>query len=54
MWVEKNHGDQVADFIAKQVERLALERDDGGVAMWRVIADRFEQLRNIPSTDAAS
>jgi hypothetical protein len=44
LWVEKNHGDAGPAYIAKQVERLALEGDEAGVENWKAIADRFDQL----------
>lgn len=45
LWVEKNHGEDGTSYIASQVERLASEGDEAGVAMWRTVADRFDQLR---------
>ena len=45
LWVEKNHGDGGPFYIASQVERLASKGDEAGVAMWRTVADRFDQLR---------
>lgn len=45
LWVEKNHGDDGPIYIASQVERLESEGDEAGVAMWRTVADRFDQLR---------
>ena len=54
LWVEKNHGDQGGAYILGQVERLTSVNDDGGVAMWREVADRFEQLRKSPGAGQAS
>lgn len=48
LWVEKNHGDQGATYISGQIERLTSVNDDGGVVMWREVADRFERLRSTP------
>jgi len=44
LWVEKHHGEDGPAYIAKEVERLALEGDDEGVAMWRQVAERFDAL----------
>jgi hypothetical protein len=54
LWVEKNHGDQGTTYISDQIERLASVNDDGGVAMWREVADRFDRLRRIPGSGEAS
>ncbi len=54
LWVEKNHGDQGTTYISGQVERLTSVNDDGGVAMWREVADRFERLRQNPGAGQAS
>ncbi len=48
LWVETNHGDRGPSYIAGQIERLALEGDDAGAAMWRSVAERFEQLLRMP------
>jgi hypothetical protein len=44
LWVEKQHGADGPRWIAEQVGRLALANDADGVAMWRAVAERFEQL----------
>jgi hypothetical protein len=54
VWVEKNHGDQGTTYISGQIERLASINSDGGVAMWREVADRFERLRRNPGAGEAS
>lgn len=54
LWVEKNHGDQGTTYISGQIERLASINADGGVAMWREVADRFERLRRNPGAGEAS
>lgn len=46
LWVERNHGDKGLDHIAREVERLAAEGDEAGVATWEAIADRYRQLRD--------
>lgn len=45
LWVEKTHGDRGADHIASQVARLAELGDEGGIAMWRAVAERYGRLR---------
>ncbi|MFN8995452.1 MAG: DUF6961 family protein [Pseudomonadota bacterium] len=45
LWVERNHGDKGLDHIAREVERLAAEGDEAGVATWEAIADCYRQLR---------
>lgn len=45
LWVEKHHGNAGILHIAEQVERLAKEGDLDGVAMWRQVAERFDQLQ---------
>jgi len=54
LWVEKSHGDQGTTYISGQIERLASVNDDGGVAMWREVADRFVRLRRNPGAGQAS
>ncbi len=54
LWVEKNHGEGGPAFIAKQIERLALEGDEVGVAMWRTVAERFDQLCRSPQPNRVS
>jgi hypothetical protein len=53
-WVEKNLGKSWPAYIASQIERLALEGDDSGVAMWRTVAERRDQLLQTPESDRAS
>ena len=45
LWVEKQHGADGPRFIAEQVGRLALANEPEGVALWRGIASRFDQLQ---------
>lgn len=54
LWVEKNHGENGPTFIAQQIERLALEGDEAGVAMWRTVAERFDQLSRTPKPSLIS
>lgn len=54
LWVDKNHGEGGPAFIAKQIERLALEGDEAGVAIWRTVAERFDQLGSTPGPDRIS
>lgn len=54
LWVEKNHGENGPTFIAQQIERLALEGDEAGVAMWRTVAERFDQLSRTPEPNQTS
>lgn len=54
LWVEMNHGESGPAFVAKQIERLALEGDVSGVAMWRTVAERFDQLGSAPGSDRFS
>lgn len=44
LWVEKHHGDAGSAFIAEQVTRLAREADFEGVALWRLVAERYDAL----------
>lgn len=46
LWVEKNYGSDGPRFIAEKVGRLALEGDEAGVAVWRKVAARFDQLKS--------
>lgn len=54
LWVEKNQGESGLTYIASQIERLALEDDEAGVAMWLTVAERFDQLRQTPESDHVS
>lgn len=44
LWVEKTHGEAGWLFIAQQQDRLLVEGDLDGVAMWREVSRRYEQL----------
>ena len=43
--VETTHGQQAPRFIAERIGALALAGDAAGVATWRAIAVRVDQLR---------
>lgn len=45
LWAEKRHRTDAPRFIAEQIGRLALEGDEKGVARWRAIAERLDQLQ---------
>lgn len=45
LWLEKTHGAEAPDHIAREVTRLAAEGDEEGIAMWRAVAERYDQLR---------
>ncbi|MGX7927750.1 DUF6961 family protein [Tsuneonella sp. HG094] len=45
LWLEKTHGDRGADHIVSQVTRLAESGDAEGIAMWRLVAERYDKLR---------
>ena len=44
LWVEKNHGKEGPAYIAQQIERLSNEGDEAGIATWKTVAERFDQL----------
>lgn len=44
LWVEKRHGANGSRFIAGKVGKFALEGEQGGVGLWREVADRFNRL----------
>lgn len=44
LWVEKTHADKGWLFIAQQQDRLLAEGDLDGLAMWREVSRRYEQL----------
>lgn len=45
LWLEKTYGDPGADHIVRQVTRLAESGDAEGIAMWRLVAERYDKLR---------
>ena len=46
LWVEKTHAEVGWLFIAQQQDRMLAEGDLDGVAMWRAVSRRHEQLSN--------
>lgn len=50
LWVEKAHGDSGWLFIAQQQDRLLAAGDLDGVAMWREVSLRYEQLEGAGPT----
>jgi hypothetical protein len=43
-----HHGPDVDRYIAERTKALAEAGDEAGVAAWRAIADRVDQLRRVP------
>lgn len=50
LWVEKTHAEAGWLFIAQQQDRLLAEGDLDGVAMWREVSRRHEQLNDTTPT----
>lgn len=50
--VLRQHGENSAAFIAERVTALALAGDHVGVATWRAIAARMDQLACNPDADS--
>jgi hypothetical protein len=51
--VLRQHGSRAPIFVAERVGALALAGDGAGIATWRAIAERIDQLRrcgDIPKT----
>lgn len=44
LWVEREHGSDGPNHIAKQVTRLAEAGDFDGVMMWRRVVERYDAL----------
>jgi len=44
-----HHGPDVDQFIADRMTALAGASDEAGVAAWRAIALRVDELRRVPS-----
>ena len=44
LWVEKHHGEEGPAYIAQQIQRLSNEGDEAGIATWKTVAERLEQL----------
>lgn len=45
LWVERTHDCDGSAHIAAQMTRLAADGDEAGIAMWRAVGERFDQLR---------
>lgn len=45
LWVEKAHGPAGPTHIAEQNTRLERNGDEDGIAMWRAVAERYDQRR---------
>ena len=43
--VEKQHGERAPYFITERMLALAAAGDEVGVATWKAISDRYDQLR---------
>ena len=42
--MHKQHGEEAPRVIAERIGALVLEGDEAGVAAWKAIAQRYEQL----------
>jgi len=52
LWVEKHHRDSGPAYVGEQTERLAVEGDEAGIAMWKKVAARVAQLQqDVPPPD---
>ncbi|MDB5701456.1 MAG: hypothetical protein JWL66_1655 [Sphingomonadales bacterium] len=43
--LERRYGQNVATIIAKRISELAVAGDHDGVANWKIIASRIDQLK---------
>ena len=43
--LERQHGEDALSFIADRISKLAMAGDFDGVAKWKIIAARFDQLQ---------
>jgi hypothetical protein len=48
--IMRNHGERAPVFVAERIGALALAGDADGLATWRAIASRMDQLRAPPDT----
>lgn len=44
LWVEKQHAERGAEFIATRIAHLASQGEGEGAALWREVAERYDQL----------
>ncbi|RIV85954.1 DUF6961 family protein [Aurantiacibacter zhengii] len=51
LWVERHYGENGWFHIAQQQDRLLELGDFDGMALWRKVGERFDQLRSM-RTDA--
>lgn len=49
LWVQKTHAEGGWLFIAQQKDRLLAEGDIEGMAMWREVSLRYDQLNGATS-----
>jgi hypothetical protein len=52
--VLESHGEKAPIFVAERIGALALAGDSDGIATWRAIASRLDQLINPKSSGPAS
>lgn len=50
--IERQHGDRAPLFVAERIGALALSDDVDGIAHWKEIARRLDQLRRYGGDDA--
>ena len=50
LWVEKTHADAGWRFIAQQQDRLLAQGDLDGMAMWREVSMRCDELKATTAT----
>ena len=48
--VVEQHGGQTFVFVAERIGALALAGDEAGIAIWKAIAARIEQMGLLPMT----
>lgn len=53
LWIEKTHAEAGWLFIAQQQDRLLAEGDFDGMAMWREVSRRYDEL-SAPSQNSRS
>jgi hypothetical protein len=52
--VLESHGEKAPIFVAERIGALALAGDSDGIATWKAIASRLDQLINPKSSGPAS
>ncbi|WP_230629362.1 DUF6961 family protein [Sphingomonas sp. Leaf37] len=52
LMVERDHGQGAPRYIAEKIGAAAIAGDWTGVAMWKGVAARFDQLKSQPSSGA--